>query len=89
MSIGHQALVQDPYNADAVVPLPVEYDMSSMFHTPQSGTHRIAVSAQSGSIRKLLEASLQIAKVTPSLLFTPGSQSVFKDGFQIDFRQPR
>jgi hypothetical protein len=42
-----------------------------------------------GRVGKLLQASLQVAKITVSLLLAAGFQSGLKDGFRIGFRKPR
>ncbi len=89
MSIRQHVLVEDSNDADTVVPQPIEYDMSSMLHALQLGTYQVATPTNLGSIRKFLQAILQIAEVTLGLLFTPGLQSEFKNRFQIGRCQSR
>jgi hypothetical protein len=47
--------------------------MSSMLHAPQLGTYQVTTPSNLGSIRKFLQAILQITEVTLGLLFTPGA----------------
>jgi hypothetical protein len=83
MLIGQHGLVQDPDYADAVFLPAIEHDMATMFHPHQSGPDRIASSSYSRTFSKFLEAGLKIAKVSLSLLWTPRSDRIFENGFQI------